>query len=1080
MFRISSNRIATGIGRCLAVIVLVGLTGTATVALGASKKSPANENASNAKDERAWRTQAYSKASEFAQRLMLLEFSEKNNPACESTTKLVDEMRRKSYPIQRVERSSGGEILFKQYGVKTTPTFVLLFDGKELGRVVVGKDDANVTAKRLLTLFQKGRDAVAANPRARAEEPEYASIAKPARGLLFPRALDRATQTRAQASDDSAASSDSDSETDADADSDSSPSAKSDSSILETRAEEISNIIGETRLENSTVRVFVKDPDEGEDREGVGSVIHYIEQYHEMLTVVAASLFTGVSDPTLYPDVDVEFFNAESGKVEKVGAQCVRCDPDTGIAFVAAQVESPVKPVAFLPKKAPIEPSERAVSYIRHGADVVKRSHDVLAVDQRRFYENSEEQSAFVPYVEVSNPPATNDLGAGVFLMRNGRYYFAGILVSNGDKGRVVPATVVSQALLVNRNLTNVYRDQIANKFDAPATSAEIDSAIDRLFKLDRQKKESEQKSRDGATFDANGLSVAFSDPVSSFDESNRPDVAFDAEVPKRADEKISEVAGLSNEQSDLGDFPSNARDAFARSEAAANALAANSSFKLDESFRQKPEKPADPVENALARSEEAADAPAANSSFRLDESFRQKPEKSVDPVENALARSEEAADAPAANSSFRLDESFRQKPEKSVDPVEAALADADRNRSKNADAESDVAQTRVMFNGREPLPEPADEQPASKPTPSVASKPESTPRVVANEQTLSSPYDEPLPDPRDSLLAADPTPSRSTALESSPAEEIADAPFPDPFDSPLTDPQDSLLAADPTPSQSSALESSPSEEIADAPFPDPFDSPLTDPQDSLLAADPAPTQSSALESAPAETPVTAPSARSDSQRVAHDAPSDAATSSYAVDQLPTPNSDVVRSVTFSNRERVETFNREEDEFETALDSLRRRGTDGAEIICVVNWSNGSGVRDAEVVRLPKHAGLTNNAASGAVKSHYAADQLPTPNSDLTRSTPSASREEDEFETALDSLRRRGMNGAEIVCIVNWPDGSGVRETEVVRLPKRAVRTNPAAPGAGVELARKPEPSGVAGQSDAPLTSSRPDARVYK
>ena len=127
-------------------------------------------------------------------------------------------------------------------------------------------------------------------------------------------------------------------------------------------------------------------------------------------------------------------------------------------------------------------------------------------------------------------------------------------------------------------------------------------------------------------------------------------------------------------------------------------------------------------------------------------------------------------------------------------------------------------------------------------------------------------------------------------------------------------------------------------------------------------------------------------------------APSDAATSSYAVDQLPTPNSDVVRSVTFSNRERVETFN----------------------------------------------------------------------------------REEDEFETALDSLRRRGMNGAEIVCIVNWPDGSGVRETEVVRLPKRAVRTNPAAPGAGVELARKPEPSGVAGQTDAPLTSSRPDARVYK
>ena len=53
----------------------------------------------------AWKTHAYSKTSEFSERLTLLEFSDKNDPACESTTKLLNEMRRKNYPIQRVFRT---------------------------------------------------------------------------------------------------------------------------------------------------------------------------------------------------------------------------------------------------------------------------------------------------------------------------------------------------------------------------------------------------------------------------------------------------------------------------------------------------------------------------------------------------------------------------------------------------------------------------------------------------------------------------------------------------------------------------------------------------------------------------------------------------------------------------------------------------------------------------------------------------------------------------------------------------------------------------------------------------------------
>ena len=835
MIRTNNGRLVATTGRRLLIGVLLVLAGTATIAFGASKKSPSVVAATSAKNDAAWRTQAYSKTSEFAQRLMLLEFSEKNNPACEPTTKVTNEMRRKNYPIQRVERASGGDVLFKQYEVKTVPTLVLLFDGKELGRVVVKKDDPKVTTKRLLTLFQKGRDAVAANPRVRAKEPEFVSKAKPARGLLFPRAIERASQARAQAPD---------------ASSNSEPSVEAEVSILETRAEEISNLIGEARLEASTVRVVVKAPDGNSSREGVGTAIHYNSQYRETLAVVAAGLFTGISDPASYPDVVVEIFNAEKNEIDKVGAQCVRCDPDAGVAFVAAQVDSPVKPVAFLPKKSPLEPSERAVSFARRGLDVVKSFHDVLAVDQRRFYENREEQSAYVSYVEASNPPATENLGAGLYALRNGRFYFAGLFVSNGEKGRVVPATVVSQALLVNRNLTTVYRDQIANKFDAPASDAEIDAAIERLLKLDAEKKAKEPNAKGGAyaASDPLGVSVALSEPVSSFDENKRPDVSFNEPVPSRADDALANMTGLSSEQSDVSSFPNNAKDAFARSEAFANSLSENASFQLAESFQQNSGEAKDPVEAALAESETTA---------------RGESEREVAQTTNSSATETTAADASAARA-------------------------------------------QLAFSDRSPLPETKEEQ--SAPTSAAPST------VANNDATASSSVDAPFPDAQDTLLTAEATPA--------PTSETAP-----------------LVAS--------------SNDVA---------------------------------------------ARVDAQLVASGAASPAVKSPYAAEPLPTPNSDLIRSVTFGNREQIEAFN----------------------------------------------------------------------------------REEEQFESALDSLRRRGMEGAEIICIVNWPDGSGVRETEVVRLPRRSALTNPAAPGAGIELARTPEGNRADGQSGAPLTSSRPDARVYK
>ena len=96
--------------------------------------------------------------------------------------------------------------------------------------------------------------------------------------------------------------------------------------------------------------------------------------------------------------------------------------------------------------------------------------------------------------------------------------------------------------------------------------------------------------------------------------------------------------------------------------------------------------------------------------------------------------------------------------------------------------------------------------------------------------------------------------------------------------------------------------------------------------------------------------------------------------------------------------------------------------------------------------------------------------------------------EEEQFEEALAALRRRGLEGAEIICIVNWGgEASGSRESEVVRLPRRTALKNPAA--SSVELARSPEnvqpqapetlPHPSAATSQPTMTSRVPTTLIY-
>ncbi|MGN0911492.1 MAG: hypothetical protein ACI4NV_08790 [Thermoguttaceae bacterium] len=557
--------------------------------------------------ESSWRTHAYSQTSEFALRLTLLEFTDKDDPKCVATSVLTDKMRLKNYPIQRVERSQNAEALFSLYRVETTPTFVLLLDGKEFGRAVVGQDDVSVTTKRLLRLFQRGRDAVAANPSAKALGKLVATRPAPTRGLLPP-------DVRAQVADGGASEG-------------AAPEREIDYSVLDSRTEEISDLIGEERLERACARVLVENPEGGVERETAGVVIHYNSQYREALVAVAASPFKGIDEPALYPGVTLEVWNPLKGAIEKTGAQCVFCDQQTGVAYVAAQVSEAIKPAAFLPKNTPLNAGDRCFTALRNGSEVAKTPRDVLNVDFRRFFETSDGQSSYASYAIVTNPQAQGAPGAPVFVKRNGRYYVAGVLAATNEKGEgiVVPTTIMAQTLLSNRNLTTVYRDQIAGKFDAAATDAEIDSAIARLEILDREKAALQdsapaQTPQYSLLTDDQSVAVALSEPTAAPDAfvelaAQNVDLANRVEVESALD-------GATGESSSSEEFPTSAKDAFARSEAAATALSDNAGFQFGED--------AFPVANAFPRADESTltqgttpeSAANARSSLALNDNF--------------------------------------------------------------------------------------------------------------------------------------------------------------------------------------------------------------------------------------------------------------------------------------------------------------------------------------------------------------------------------------------------------------------------------------------------------------------------
>jgi hypothetical protein len=87
------------------------------------------------------------------------------------------------------------------------------------------------------------------------------------------------------------------------------------------------------------------------------------------------------------------------------------------------------------------------------------------------------------------------------------------------------------------------------------------------------------------------------------------------------------------------------------------------------------------------------------------------------------------------------------------------------------------------------------------------------------------------------------------------------------------------------------------------------------------------------------------------------------------------------------------------------------------------------------------------------------------------------------LDAALDALRRRALEGAEIVCIVNWgaADGTG-RETEVVRLPRQNAgsQTPSETPNVAADSFVAPQAPTAPSAVEVRASSTFPDASVLR
>lgn len=445
----------------------------------------------------------------FSARIVVLEFASKTDGDAARTNALLNAMRSKNYPIQRVERENGGSELFERFAVSATPTFVLLVDGKEVDRVATpGTPSAAILRNQLLRLFDRGREELAAKtPRkdgktpvrvtrgqADADSAGFAVSGASAAPVAPPQPLAQSAANVPTTSGAPVAANPISSAAATVPASAPAPIAQVAATVPASvpapgqnpgqnpggsSAAERAILDGGVweRLDEATVRIdfVVGNGADGRSDSATGVVAHADPRHGEALVATCGHLFRDVADWSA-AKIAVAVSDPRSGRVETVPGECVYADPETDVAFVAFRAPWTVRPIAFLPETETLRVGESALSVARNERGAAPLEHRILSLD-RHYFEPKANDATRKPfnYVQVSNAPEAGRSGGGLFVERAGKYYWAGLCVAGDPRegdGFFVPATIAASALLSNENLAVALADQRAGKFEPPTLAA--------------------------------------------------------------------------------------------------------------------------------------------------------------------------------------------------------------------------------------------------------------------------------------------------------------------------------------------------------------------------------------------------------------------------------------------------------------------------------------------------------------------------------------------------------------------------------------------------------------------------------
>lgn len=373
-------------------------------------------------------------------RILLLDFSSEQCPACQIVKPLLTELARKNYPIQRVDgQNPADQELYRQYNITTMPSYVILLDSVEVDRFISQGEGIGLLKPQLLRMFEQTYEKMKRSP-------------PPA--TVVPGPVPAAVQPQAAAADDAQE-----------------PSAISSVSAI------LPGLPADSALLGVTVRIRAGNRTSSDC--GTGTLIHSNTKNgtNEGLILTCGHLFrdSGGKGP-----VQVELFDPVSGQAKSVVGECVWYNDDLDIGFVGVPLPGPMKAARIVPPGFLLKRNDRVVSIGCTAGDTPSVwNHTVVSTDQK-FYQPQQADSTASPfyYIEVDNAPKQGRSGGGLFTQAaDGEYYLVGLCNAadpQTNEGYFLPSGVIYDQLLSNRNLAFVYEDLLRAQSDHPIAAAGI------------------------------------------------------------------------------------------------------------------------------------------------------------------------------------------------------------------------------------------------------------------------------------------------------------------------------------------------------------------------------------------------------------------------------------------------------------------------------------------------------------------------------------------------------------------------------------------------------------------------------